>query len=305
MQEEGSVDGKPCHLTVDTGAEKTLVRPNMLAITRLPDAPQRLCGVTGHCVQLKGPVEARIGVGSTVQRLPVYVADMDEPCLLGLDYLTQSKACVNLGRKLVRVHGEDVPLLPEVGCAEVVTAERLHLAPRTESRIRCRLSRVMRGVEGLVEPIQNLQLADGVAVGRSLVGAGEGLVTVLVANFSDKAQKVPAGAKLGTCEEVEHPEESSGSEELVGVRPLPDFLEDLAQQSAAYLTEAQTEKMRHTLAQYADVFSRGDLDLGRTGLVKHCINTGSSLPIKSPRDVLHQPGEKRCSTLSMSWRCRG
>ncbi|XP_047481643.1 DNA damage-inducible protein 1-like [Penaeus chinensis] len=131
MQVEGSVDGKPCRLTVDTGAEKTLVRPNMLATKRLPDAPQRLCGVTGHCVQLKGPVEARIGVGSTVQRLPVYVADMDEHCLLGLDYLTQSKTCVDLGRKLVRVHGEDVPLLPEVGCAEVVTAERLHLTPRT------------------------------------------------------------------------------------------------------------------------------------------------------------------------------
>ncbi|XP_063599566.1 uncharacterized protein LOC134775886 [Penaeus indicus] len=237
MQVEGSVDGKPGRLTVDTGAEKTLVRPDMLATTRLPDAPQRLCGVTGHCVQLKGPVEACIGVGSTVQRLPVYVADMDEHCLLGLDYLTQSKACVDLGRKLVRVHGEDVPLLPEVGCAEVVTAERLHLAPRTESRIWCRLSRVMRGVEGLVEPIQNLQLAGGVVVGRSLVGAGEGLVTVLVANFSDKAQKLPAGTKLGTCEEVERPEESSGSEELVGVRPLPDFLEDLAQRSAAHLTE--------------------------------------------------------------------
>ncbi|XP_042879162.1 UBA domain-containing protein Mud1-like [Penaeus japonicus] len=84
-------------LTVDTGAEKTL----------------KLCGVTGHCVQLKGPVEARIGVGSAVQRLPVYVADLDEPCLLGLDYLTQSKACVDLGRKLVRMHGEDVSLLPE------------------------------------------------------------------------------------------------------------------------------------------------------------------------------------------------
>ncbi|XP_042856493.1 UBA domain-containing protein Mud1-like [Penaeus japonicus] len=214
---EGSVDGKPCRLTVDTGAEKTLVRPDMLATTRLSDAPQRLCSVLGHCVQLKGPVEARIGVGSAVQRLPVYVADLDEPCLLGLDYLTQSKVCVDLGRKLVRVHGEDVPLLPELGCAE---------------------------------------LADDVAVGRSLVGAGEGLITVLVANFSDKAQKVPAGAKLGTCEEVERPEESSSSEELVGVRPLPDFLEDLAYRSAANLTEAQTVKMRHTLAQYADVFRR-------------------------------------------------
>ncbi|KAK8381385.1 hypothetical protein O3P69_018454 [Scylla paramamosain] len=194
MQVEGSVDGNPCRLTVDTGAGKTLMQPDMQAATRVPDAPQRLCGVTGHCVQLKGPVDVRIGVGSAVERMPVYVADLDEPCLLGLDYLTQSKACADLGRKL----------------------------------------------------------------------------------------KVPVGTKLGTCEEVESPEETLGSTEVAAVRPLPDFLEDLAHRSAAYLMEAQTEKVPHTLAQYADVFSRGDMDLGRKGLVKHSINTGSSVPMKSP-----------------------
>ena len=62
----------------------------------------------------------------------------------------------------MEVHCQEVSLLPEVGCAEVVTVERLHIAPRSE----------------------NLRRADGVAVGRSLVGAGEVLLTVLVANFS-------------------------------------------------------------------------------------------------------------------------
>ncbi|KAK8400994.1 hypothetical protein O3P69_002641 [Scylla paramamosain] len=128
----------------------------------------------------------------------------------------------------------------------------------------------------MVEPTENLRLAEGVAVGRSLVQAGEELVTVLVANLSDEARKVPAGAKLGTCEEVERPEETSGSAEVAAVRPLPDFLEDLAHRSAANLMEAQTEKVRHTLAQYADVFGMGDMDLGRTGLVKHGINTGGA-----------------------------
>ncbi len=77
---------------------------------------------------------------------------------------------------------------------------------------------------------------------------GEDLVTVLVANLSDEAWKLPAGAKLDNCEEVESPEEMSGSGEVAAVRPLSDFLEDLAHWSAAKLTEAQTEKVRHTLA---------------------------------------------------------
>ncbi|XP_050714254.1 uncharacterized protein LOC126997298 isoform X2 [Eriocheir sinensis] len=273
----GSVDG-PGRLV--GSAERTLGRPDMPAATRLQDAPQRLCGVTGHCVQSEGPVEARIGVGSAVERRPMDVADRDEPCVLGLDYLPQGEACADLGRELERLRGQ-APLLPKVGCAEVVAAERLHLAPGTEARVLCCRSDAMPA-EGTVESTEGLQLPDGVAAGRSLEGAGEESVTVLVANSSDEAREVPAGAKLGTCEEVEQQEEASGSAESAAVRPLPDFLEDLAHRSAANLTEAQTEKMRHTLAQYADVFSRGDLDLGRTGLVKHGINTGNGAPTRSP-----------------------
>ncbi len=97
----------------------------------------RGCVACLHCVQLKSPVDVRIGVGSAVEQLSVYVADLDEPCLLGLDYLTQNRACVNLGRKLVRVRGQEVPLLPEGGCVEVVVAERVHLGPRTEARVCC------------------------------------------------------------------------------------------------------------------------------------------------------------------------
>ena len=55
---EGSVDGQPCRLTIDTGAKNTLVRPDMLVAKCFPDAPQRLCSITGDCVELKGPVEA-------------------------------------------------------------------------------------------------------------------------------------------------------------------------------------------------------------------------------------------------------
>ncbi|XP_050689056.1 uncharacterized protein LOC126981672 isoform X2 [Eriocheir sinensis] len=272
----GSVD-EPGRLV--GSAERTLGRPDMLAATRLQDAPQRLCGVTGHCVQSESPVEARIGVGSAVERRPMDVADRDEPCVLGLDYLPQGEACADLGRELERLRGQ-APLLPKVGCAEVVAAERLHLAPGTEARVLCCRSDVMPA-EGTVESTEGLQLPGGVAAARSLEGAGEESVTVLVANSSDEARKVPAGAKLGTCVEVEQLEEPSGSAELAAVRPLPDFLEDSMHRSAAHLTEAQT-KMRHTLAQYADVFSRGDLDLGRTGLVKHGINTGNSVPTRSP-----------------------
>ena len=105
---------------------------------------------------------------------------------------------------------------------------------------------------------------------------------MLVANFSDEAREIPAGVKLGTCAEAERAERTSVSSQPAAEGPLSEFLEDLAHRSAANLTEAQAERVRSLLAQYSDVFSRGDLDLGRTALVKHSINTGTSAPIKGP-----------------------
>ena len=64
---------------------------------------------------------------------------------------------------------------------------------------------------------------------------------------------------------------------------MPKHLIDLVQRSAVHLTrEQQTKMMGHS----EEVFSRGDLDLGRTGLVKHHIKTGNASPIKhTPRRI--------------------
>ena len=60
--------------------------------------------------------------------MPVYVTDMEDPCLLGLDYLALSKVC-NLGRKSLRVDRQVVPLLPMDTFAEEAAAEQVHSHP--------------------------------------------------------------------------------------------------------------------------------------------------------------------------------
>ena len=134
---DGVLDGWPCRMVVDTGAERTFVHKDVVHAQHLPDSQRRLCGVTGHCVQMKGPVETRVSVGGEEERLPVYVADLQEPCLLGLDYLVQSKACLDFGSLTMRVHGEEVPLLLQDTCAEVIAAAPVSLTPGTEAQVLC------------------------------------------------------------------------------------------------------------------------------------------------------------------------
>ncbi|MPC61083.1 hypothetical protein E2C01_055146 [Portunus trituberculatus] len=109
----GAVDGCPYPLVVDTGAARTFVREDVLASKDFPVSDWQLCGVTGHCMKLRGPVMSTITVGGVEEKLPVFVADMEEPCLLGLDFLVQSEACVDLGRMQMQVRGQWVPLILE------------------------------------------------------------------------------------------------------------------------------------------------------------------------------------------------
>ena len=78
------------------------------------------------------------------------------------------------------------------------------------------------------------------------------------------------------------PREEVVEERGMAEEALPPHLEDLTSRIATHLSEEQARKMRQALAQYANVFSRGDMDMGCTSLVKHSIFTRDHPPMKQP-----------------------
>ena len=70
------------------------VREEVVAAQELPVLDSQLCGVNGHC------------------KLTVSVANMEEPCLLGLDSLFGNAVCDDLGR-MQRQVCEVIPLILE------------------------------------------------------------------------------------------------------------------------------------------------------------------------------------------------
>ena len=75
---------------------------------------------------------------------------------------------------------------------------------------------------------------------------------------------------------------SGPTKELSVLDEMPPHLADLYEKSTEGLTQEEAEQVRKLLVEYADVFSRGSEDLGRTDLVKHHIRTGDTIPIKQP-----------------------
>ncbi|ROT65393.1 hypothetical protein C7M84_016626 [Penaeus vannamei] len=225
------------------------MRPDVLNARDYHEEPRQLCGVTGHCTPLRGPVEARLGVGGSEEVLPVYVAEMEDPCLLGIDYLMQVGACIDLKKRKLRIREKEVLLSLGVAPAEVVMAECVRIASDTEPKVNFELSGKLENHDSMTESIEPLEQADD-------------------------------------SEEVTFQKRLPGNEGVVNDVSLPDHLTDLARRSAIHLDHQQQERLRSTLTRYADVFSKGDLDLGRTGLVQHHIRTGDILPIKhAPRRI--------------------
>ncbi len=65
-----------------------------------------------------------------------------------------------------------------------------------------------------------------------------------------------------------------------------ELLWDVVRRSREDLQEDDRQRLYHLLLGYADVFASDEADLGRTGMVKHKVDSGSSSPIRQgPRRV--------------------
>ncbi|KAG7158571.1 hypothetical protein Hamer_G029576 [Homarus americanus] len=103
-----------------------------------------LCWITGHGAVLKGRVDISINLGGEEETLQVYIADIEDLCILGLDYL--------LPRKL-KIIGKWVLLKTEKHASAKVTARRaVVIPPRSEALLTCKVNGALHTRLGLVEP---------------------------------------------------------------------------------------------------------------------------------------------------------
>ncbi len=63
---------------------------------------------------------------------------------------------------------------------------------------------------------------------------------------------------------------------------LPEYLQLLMEGVSEDLTLRQKEELAAAIYEHRDVFSSGPTDMGRTGLVKHTIDTGDQRPVRLP-----------------------
>ena len=106
----GAVNGHRQRLLVDTGSNKTIVRSDLLEAKEILETQVDLCGVTGHRIPLRGPVDVELQVGAASMRHSVYVADVADPCILGLDFLNKYHCSIDIPNLTMEAAGVQVNL---------------------------------------------------------------------------------------------------------------------------------------------------------------------------------------------------
>ena len=74
---------------------------------------------------------------------------------------------------------------------------------------------------------------------------------------------------------------------------MPVHLKDVYNRACEGLSKDQCLQVANLLKKHASTFSNSDTDIGRTGIIRHKIDTGDAHPIKQPlrRMPFHMQGE--------------
>ncbi|GBM06797.1 Retrovirus-related Pol polyprotein from transposon 297 [Araneus ventricosus] len=144
---------------------------------------------TGEKTEIRGKLDASIECGSRKFPHRIYVADVTDPCILGLDFLKKFNFTVDLEKNEIRTGGEEIPLFS----ASVQHLKSCSVMAKKRTIIPARSECLIQGVPEVPEQFR-------------------------VLNLNNKPKILEEGSVIATCEPVVdivvRPQEFSGEQYL-------------------------------------------------------------------------------------------
>ena len=211
----GVIEGNSCQITVDTGSDISLVRPDVLkAELEVPMTPvndSRLRTVTGTTTPLQSRVDLKLQPCNLKTRHTFYLPDIADECILGMEYVKPAGAVLDLRESLMTIGSKKISLTGakkavEPVCHRVVAAVTTTLPPNSETVIPVKLveqEKVWRPEWGLLHSSDAYPKSD-LLVGCTLLDLNHEILPVHVMNMTTATWKIKKGSDLARCELVDH-----------------------------------------------------------------------------------------------------
>lgn len=284
---KGEIGGLPCHLTIDTGASRTVISSRLLKhLTRdhlVRPMHLQLQTATGQYISVQGEQEVSVKIGEKKYWHKVIIANIVDDCIIGLDFMRKYECKIDLKGGVLKFGAYEVPMEGGVS-GHVFCARRTTLRPRSQALVPVTLPHGARQGSHSCVVIEKTEGSKPWIPARTVVRTSA-TAFIRVLNLSDTQQVLSKGTPMGTCEAIswirscQGSNESKSQEEVVEIGKLLENCQN-------NLTEEELLKARNLLKRYRSVFAAHDSDIGRTGVVQHEIDTGDIMPIRQrPRRV--------------------
>ncbi|GFT10917.1 retrovirus-related Pol polyprotein from transposon 412 [Trichonephila clavipes] len=231
----------------------------------------------GEKIDIHGKLKVKIQFGDTTYQHAVYVADIADPFILGLDFLKEHGFTLDFNKNELRSIHEEVTIFKikhrTESIRQVTANENITIPPRTEIIVPGYIGNDVSFNSGLIGSAENK--ANGLLIASTLVDLSRKTIPVRICNVTEKPRVFQKGEVLATCSPVTCVCKSSSL--LLSNSPqrlTPDLLEN------AELSPEQKSSAERLFQEFEDVFSRNSSDIGHTTVTQHRIDTADHPPIK-------------------------
>ena len=252
-----------------------------------PCRPARLKGVAEDNSLMSEVVdEVEIEMGGISKKNRVFVADISDECIIGLDTMRMFKMILDVGKGMVGENGKVLPwCFKYVGGAEVPlypveTVRRVELEPSSVTKIPVTVKGDPKGCWILEPGFPDCRFFMPSAV---MGPSKEGYVWVI--NDAEDKMYVPEGTIMGIGQDWEEEQEIVEYSEPMGAvrgvgEGIPEHIKDMFDRASAGVGEDEAVALKLLLIKYRGVFAEHDMDLGDFSAVKHVIDTRDARPVK-------------------------
>ncbi|GFU33971.1 retrovirus-related Pol polyprotein from transposon 412 [Trichonephila clavipes] len=172
--------------------------------TYLDPAPRSATDRDGEKIDIHGKLKVKIKFGDATYQHAVYVADIADPFILGLDFLKVHGFTLDFNKNELRSIHEEVTIFKiehrTESIRQVTANENITIPPRTEIIVPGYIGNDVSFNSGLIGTAENK--ANGLLIASTLVDLSRKTIPVRICNVTEKPRVFQKGEVLATCSPV-------------------------------------------------------------------------------------------------------
>ena len=275
-------------ILLDTGSAVTVIDEEIWKLMKAKDdklekVPFAIRSVTQHDIEILGQKDINITLptrkknGRRNFKVSVLIAKgLLHKAILGLNFLKRFDAFIDLSQNKISLFNQGTKSVHELfqgkggyRSVSVVLAQDIVVAARTERRVQCKVTEdIEDGNIVYFEPKQEILQTKPIYVAGAIDIINKGSITAQLINPTQEGITLRRGTVVGQVEMME--EAVVGNIEAEEPPKSRAWMEKVDIGDKNFST-GEKKRIEDLLAEYKDVFSQGENDLGRCGLVSHSI----------------------------------